>query len=219
MAESNADNNTSSPGRIRKGIAIGTAAAILGGGIGFKILNDRRDSVQLPYQSYQLSEVPGLNNWQENIESQFKPGDTVNLVDLLIHVNDGELEARYTPTVVNPEDGTTGNLAVIFKKGSSFVVKDAPIIEVSLVNPIINKPNDKPSKKFAMISGDNVGLPGQILYIYLGEQTSSQVSSVRPHTATFTMFSENGGIVASDSGNVVVAPGALQPNPIQNPNS
>ena len=200
------------PGKLRKALAIGAAAAAIGGvGLGVnKLLEPNSNSPT--YQTFKMDESTGYDYWQEQIRSQFKPGDTVNLVDLVIHVNNGELNARYTPIVVNAEDGIPGNLGAVFEAGSSFIVRDAPIIQGSVVDPLRRDQN-----KWVMISGDNIDLPGQILYIFLGDQTEDYVSTVRPHEATFTMFSEKGEIIASDSGNVVVAPGATQPNPIQLP--
>lgn len=178
-----------------------TTAAILGPSL---LKGNETSQTSTPeYRTYDLHDSALVNNWDEKLQRVLQAGAEVRMTDLTINIPENEtLNARYSPSVINPQDGSSGNLAVEFKPGI-FTVDNALI-----VNGDYSDVNDRTSNRWAWIDGESVGQKHDI-FINLSDATSDFVKIERTETGIIRGTDQKGSVFVTSGGDINLAPGII----------
>lgn len=200
----NSETPKRKPGKLRRALAIGSAVAVVGGvGLGLTNLKESGRVSTPEYTSYELHDTALVNDWDQRLQSVLQPGAEVRMTDLTIKIPENQtLNARYSPSVINAHDGSTGNLAVEFKPGV-FTVDNALII-----NGDYSDINDKSSNRWAWIDGKSIGLNHGI-FINLGATNSKLIDLEQSETGIIRGINPQGNVFVSSGGEVNLSPGII----------
>lgn len=196
--------------RFKKGLGkrlvLGAAAGLLAGKLYTTIQNNSENNSYNPptYVTYDLHDSALVSNWDEKLQAALKTGSEVRIADLIIKVPANQtLKARYSPSVIPPRDGTTGNLAVEFEPGVEFTVDNALMVDGDYSDV-----NDRSSNRWAWIDGKGVGLEHDI-FINLGDSNSKFVTDESTERGVIQGTDPQGNIFVTNDGEVNLAPGII----------